>query len=288
MRGLTFGVAADAGRQQQQIPQPDRAAAFAGRRHAQQPHGLHPAAVGHVQTVTRQFGAQFGQHADHAWRQRDVVRSLRDGAEIFVAQRQCGVRRQPFVGTARTEQRAETGGADRHHRHAHQKAVEEGFTHFVLRHLVGGADHADQRAQLTARTVVEFAFVQQREQRVEDGAVGLEHLVDEGDRRIGQEAVGMTLVAVFFQRADGQRAEQLFGHRKAGEQTLEVAGIAEGAAQAARQFALGGAGRPDQQRVLAGQRGQQAQAHDRAALDQTAFERVDQGMQAGGQCGIHR
>jgi hypothetical protein len=57
--------------------------------------------------------------------------------------------------------------------------------------------------------------------------------------------------------------------------------------QAARQFALGGARRADQQAVFAGQRRQQAQAHALAALDQAAFEGVEEALQARRKIGIH-
>jgi hypothetical protein len=73
------------------------------------------------------------------------------------------------------------------------------------------ATTADQRRAQAAGAVVELAFVQQRQQRIEDGRVGLEHLVEEGDARGGQVAVDQALVAVVFQRLQRQRAEQLLG-----------------------------------------------------------------------------
>ncbi len=178
------------------------------------------------------------------------------------------------------QQAQEPGGRHRPHRQAHQETVEESLRHFVGGYLVGGTDDADQRAALAPGPVVEFALVEQGQQRVEDGAVGLEHLVDEGDGRLRQEARGHAFVAVLLQGGDGQRAEQLLGHREAGQQALEVARPGERQVQAPRQFALGGAGRTDQQRVLAGQRRQERQPHDATALDEARLQMVEQGRQA--------
>lgn len=88
----------------------------------------------------------------------------------------------------------------------------------------------------------------------------------------------MALVAVFLERADRQRAEELLRHGEAGEQALEIARIAKGQVDAARERALGRAGRPDQQRVFARERGEQARAQHLPAFDQA---RLEYGEQAG-------
>jgi hypothetical protein len=79
--------------------------------------------------------------------------------------------------------------------------------------------------------VVELALVEQRQQGVEDGRVGLEHLVQESHLRRGQEAVGETFVAVVLQRPERQRAEQLLRHGKARQQPLEIARAGKHAVQ---------------------------------------------------------
>ena len=165
----------------------------------------------------------------------------------------------------------------------------EGHQRLFGRHLVAGADHADQRRAHARAAVVELALVEQREQRVEDRRVGLEHLVEEGDAGGGQVAVDQALVAVVLQRLQRQRAEQLLGRGEAREQPLEVARAAEGAVQPPRQFALGGARRADQQHVFAGQRGQQGQPHRGVAFEQAFFELGDQRTQprAVGQGVVH-
>ena len=95
-----------------------------------------------------------------------------------------------------------------------------------------------------------------------------------------QEARRHALVAVLLQRGDGQRAEQLLGHREAREQPLEIARPGEGQVKPPRQLALGGAGRADQQGVLAGQRRQKRQPDHAATLDQAGLEVVEQQRQA--------
>ena len=77
----------------------------------------------------------------------------------------------------------------------------------------------------------------------------------------------MALVAVFLERADRQRPEELLRHGEAGQQALEIARVAKGEVDAARERALGGAGRPDEQGVLTRQRGEQTRAQHLPALD---------------------
>jgi hypothetical protein len=136
------------------------------------------------------------------------------------------------------------------------------------------------RAALAPGPVVEFALVEEREQRVEDRAVGLEHFVDEGDGRLRQEAGRHALVAVLLQGGNRQRAEQLLGDREAGQQALEIASPVKRQVQPPRQFAFGGTGWPNQQRVLAGQRRQKRQPDNAAAFDQPRLKMIEQRRQA--------
>ncbi len=196
-------------------------------------------------------------------------------------------RRPPAAVGGDLQQRTEARRADCGDRQAHQEAVEEGVGHFVFRHLVGGTDGADQGAVLASGAVVEFALVEQRQQGIEYGAVGLEHLVDESNRGVRQESVGVPLIAILFQRFDRQRTEQLLGHREAGQQALEVAAVAKHRVQAPRQLALRRAGGADQQRVLARQSAQQTQPDALAAFHQAAFQRVDDRLQTDAVFGLH-
>ena len=77
---------------------------------------------------------------------------------------------------------------------------------------VGVADQAEQWDFAALSAVVEEAFVEDCEQRVEDGAVCLEDLVHEGHGGGGQVPLCLPDVLVFLQRTHGQRTEQLL-HR---------------------------------------------------------------------------
>lgn len=58
-------------------------------------------------------------------------------------------------------------------------------------------------------SIVEQALVEDGEQGVQDGAVGLEHLVDEGHRRIWQVAFNLPHVLILLQGPHGQWPKQL-------------------------------------------------------------------------------
>ena len=161
----------------------------------------------------------------------------------------------------------------------------EGEQRFVARTLVAGADDADQRRAQAGAAVVEFALVEQGQQRIEDRRVGLEHLVEKGDAGGGQVAVDQALVAVVLKGFERQRTEQLLGGRKARQQAFEIARAVEDPVQPARQLALGGAGRADQQHMLAGQRGQQQQPGGGLAFEQAMFERAQMLPHSGLQTG---
>ena len=72
------------------------------------------------------------------------------------------------------------------------------------------------------------------------------------------------------------RNELLFRRLQARQQALEVARILERQVQPPRELALGGAGRPDEQRVLAGQGSEQSKPHLPAALDEATFELIEE------------
>jgi hypothetical protein len=142
--------------------------------------------------------AQFGQHGDEIGGSATAAQPAR-GAEIAAAQRSASggghASRHSAASSRAPKPAALTGTTGTRTRKRSKKASptsSSGTSLVAPMALISG--------QAGVRTVVEFALVEQREQGVEDGAVGLEHLVDEGDRGIGQEAVGVTLVAVFFQR----------------------------------------------------------------------------------------
>jgi hypothetical protein len=221
--------------------------------------------------------AQLDQQVGDAIGQSDAVARVRERSEFRRIQRILRIDR--IAAGGEVEQLPKATRTHRAHRQAHQETVEEGFGHLVVRHLVGSADHADQRAAHATRAIVELALVEQGQERVENGAVGAKHLVDEGDRRIGQETRSVAFVTVLLERTDRERPEQLFRHREARQQAFEVARIAKCVVQAPRQFALGRAGRTDQQRMLAGKRSEQRKAHLAATLDEAGFQLIQQSRQ---------
>ncbi len=277
-RGALRGGFTDAVHEQRAVPQIDLAAPVRVRGDAQQLRELAPAPVGDGDALLQRPGAQVGDQLDDGGRQRHGGRSLAQRIELGVIEA-AGIRHRDRDVIRQRQQFREASGTDRLHVAAQQEAVMEGRNRLVLGHLVAGGEHGHQRRAQAPAAVVKLAFVQQRQQRVQDRTVGLEHLVDERDRGLGQEAGGLALVAVLFERDDRQRPEQFLGHREARQQTLEVARIAQRMPQPAREFALGGAGRPEQQQVLAGERRQQRQPDLGVALDQMGRQGIEQPAQ---------
>ena len=128
----------------------------------------------------------------------------------------------------------------------------------------------------------EDALVEDAEQRVEDGGRAEEDLVEEGDLGLGQHARGLGLDDALLQAAQVDGAEDLAGLGEAAEQVLEVA-AAERARDAAHGLALGGAGRADDEQVLARHGGEGDQLRQGLALDQAAG-RVGEGIAQRARC----
>ena len=82
---------------------------------------------------------------------------------------------------------------------AQQEAIVERLQLVVLRQLVAGAEEGDERHLGHLAPVVEAALVDQREDGIEDGGVGLEDLIEEGDVRFRQLAGGDAAILVILQ-----------------------------------------------------------------------------------------
>lgn len=160
-----------------------------------------------------------------------------------------------------------------------QESVVQGEQFFLLRQFVAGPDYRHQGRLDAVRAVVKLPFVQEHEQRVENRAVGLENLVEEGDGSGGQVAVGLSLVLVFFKRLDRERAEEFFGHRGAGEQAFKVGLAREREPETPGQFALGRARRSDEQNVLPRERGEKGKADRDVPLDQSFRQGIAQTLE---------
>ena len=267
-------------RHQPQVHRIDLGPAVGQRGGAQQADQLPPAPVGHDDPLARAKRPQCLQVRNDVGRQRHRVPLDQPRTQFFARDRRRRLSMRLRGSCTQGQQWRKRGIADRRDRHTHQEAVVKRHQRFVLRHFIGGAYHADQRCAGACRAVVELALVQQRQQRIQDRRVGLEHLVQKRDAGGGQVAVGEPLVAVVFERFQRQRAEQFFGRRKARQQPFEVPRPVERTVQPPRQFALGRAGRPDQQHMLAGQRTQQRQSNRSAAFEQTQLQRFNQRLQA--------
>ena len=240
----------------------------ARRLHLQQRGQLAPAAVGHGDSLRRAQGARLHQTLHHGLRKRHRRCPLTQFRQPH------GIKPRHGLGQVgrQLQQVDKLLVGNRLHRHAQRKTVVEGLQRLVVGHLVGGTDHADQRHRHPAAAVVELALVEQRQQRVENGRIGLEHLVEKRHLRRGQKAFGQTLVTIILQRAQRKRPEQLLRHRKARQEPLEIARAGKHPVQTPRQLALGSSRRANQQHMLAGQRSQQQHAHGGVALQQVTVE----------------
>jgi hypothetical protein len=134
--------------------------------------------------------------------------------------------------------------------HAQEEAVEDRLEALVGGHLVRRAEHAQERHVDHGAAVVELPLVEEREQRVEDGAVRLEDLVEEDDLGLGHHALGAAAVGALAEGGDVDRPEELVGLGEAREQVLEVVAV-DVAREGADEGALRGAGRADERDVLA-------------------------------------
>ena len=180
-----------------------------------------------------------------------------------------------LVRDAALEQLVEVVGVQVVRVDAEEEAVEDRVQRLVPGHLVRGGEDADERALDHLAPARELALVEQREQRIQDGAVRLEHLVEKDDLRLRQHARRVALVRAVAERGDVDRAEDLVGLREAREQVLEVAGLHQ-LGQGADERALGRARGPEQDAVLAGDDGDHQEADDLVLAEELVLERARQ------------
>jgi hypothetical protein len=141
---------------------------------------------------------------------------------------------------------------------AEEEAIEERLELAALGEVVRGSEHADERAGDRRGVVVENPLRDEREKRVQDGAVPAEHLVHERELRLGKLVRDDACVAVLLERLEGNGTEELLRCAELREQALEVA-AAEGLCDCAHDCALCAAWRADDQGVLASEdRGERA------------------------------
>jgi hypothetical protein len=152
-----------------------------------------------------------------------------------------------------------------------EEAVEDRGQRLVGRHLVRGTEAREERTleHHAARRVA--ALVEEREQRVEDGGVRLEDLVEEDDLRARQHALDPSLVTTLAEGRDVDRPEEFVRLGEARQEVLEVVRLQQ-AREHPDERALGGAGRSDEYRVLARDDGDEQEADDLVLAEKARLE----------------
>src|SRR5262249_8668398 len=151
----------------------------------------------------------------------------------------------------RVEERLELRVPDRLDEDPEEEAIREGVERVVLRRPVRRPDaHPERRPHLGVPST-EGALVQQREERVQDRRRAEEDLVEERDLPLRKHSGSVRLDDPLAELSQIDRPEDLRGLGEPAEQILEEA-PAEARGHAADGLALGGAGRTDDEEVLAG------------------------------------
>lgn len=131
------------------------------------------------------------------------------------------------------------------------------------------------------------------QERVEDGAAGVEDLVQEGNACGWQKAVCASLISIVLQGAHGQRAKELLcngetGERFCKEPVLAALVISMQCRESAAQETLGRARGAEQEDVFPGEGGEDEHAGLDVALDDAMGEVGDRGGDAAGEGGASR
>ena len=91
---------------------------------------------------------------------------------------------------------------------AQQETVEKGAQGVVFREVIAGTGEEQRGDGAGLSAAAEDAFVQSHQQAVENGAVGVEQLVEENDVGLGQHALGVRHEIALTQAADVEGAEE--------------------------------------------------------------------------------
>ena len=170
---------------------------------------------------------------------------------------------------------------------AHQEAIEDRPQRVVVRDLVGGAVQRRQRHLDAGAAGEEPPLVQDAEQRVQDRRVRLEDLVEEDDVGVGQHRLDAADVGALAEGLDVDRAEDLVRLGEARQQVLEVARVDQ-PGQVPHQRRLRGAGRTDDQHVLAGDQRDEQQADQLALVEVALVERRGRRRAPSARCAARR
>jgi hypothetical protein len=109
--------------------------------------------------------------------------------------------------------------------HPKEESIEDRGQGLIAGDLVRRSEDADERAtyDLTAARIL--TLVQQGEQRVQDRAVRLEHLVEEDDLCLRQHTRRVAPIDALTKRRNVDGSEDLVRLRETGQEILEVLGL---------------------------------------------------------------
>ena len=105
--------------------------------------------------------------------------------------------------------------------HSHQEPIVERFQRVVFGRVVARA-HEHQSFQRTCLPApAKDTLVERHQQAVENGAVGVQELIEEHQRRLRQHAFGVCDELAFSELADVERSEELVRLGEPREQIVE-------------------------------------------------------------------
>ena len=157
---------------------------------------------------------------------------------------------------------------------AEQEPVEQGPQRLVLGQVVRGREQREQREPVDLGPPAVDPLVEDRQQVVEDRAVGVEQLVEEGELGLGEHPGGDRGDGPLAEPGQVDRAEDLVGLGEAGQQVFEVPPL-DRRGELADQGRLRRPRRPVEEQVLAGDDRQGDQVDDLVAADEPALQVVD-------------
>ena len=157
---------------------------------------------------------------------------------------------------------------------AEQEPVEQGPQGLVLGQVVRGREQREQRQPVDLGPAAIDPLVEDREQVVQDRAVGVEQLVEEDELGLGEHPGGDRGDGPLAEPHQVDRAEHLVRLGEPRQQVLEVPAL-HGRGELPDQGRLGRPRRPVQEQVLAGDDRQGDQVDHLVAADEPPLEHVD-------------
>jgi len=117
-------------------------------------------------------------------------------------------------------------------------------------------------------------LVQSDEERVENGAVGVQEFIEEDERCLGKHTFGVRQEFALAQLPNVKGAEEFAGFGEAGEEIVEGAAFHPGG-ELVNKSGFGGSRWPEEEEVLAANEADAEQIDDLVLADEGAFHRVE-------------